>query len=628
MKPSFVALLVLALMRSASTSAQGGDLQAEFLRWKASPAGQIAYRDGHVPNHVSRTRGLVAADADIPSTEELLRFENAKAAIARLEQEQPQAKFTLDTPFALLTSDEFAAYVQKNDIDGFRKVLDEQVETATMSNSTNSRGNRRLAISERELLSAADVIEVDWTKSGCVNTAMDQGQCGVSWAFAAVAALESNYCITTGKLHQLSVQDVISCSNPTGLDACRPGGSSESAYNWIANVNGGSICTEATYPYASATGVAPYCRRTDGSGFTCTKPDLGAYFYRSFDVQDHRVLERLVSGLPVATLATTGVPIFQYYASGVIMGNEQACPSAKLDAALLVVGYGVIDGVPYWKVRNSWSKWWGQGGFAYVERGFAGTTTGACGVETQAYWPIFVDASHPGVDMRCSAQRTAIELTGETFYIESQVSAAACCNLCKERVGCVGYTWYVQTSACYLKASIDGETVNAAGGLATISGTLIAKSDATQQCSIKDNLDFPGNDVLTVLTTTAEECCDKCTAYGPCHAFTWSNFLGGSCYMKSKQPVVATAVSSPVTPPSLRSGTVYKCQPLKNNTDFKGQDIGNTNAATASECCGLCRATSECSAFSWTSYNGGTCWFKGADATRIAGAGVISASVN
>ncbi|KAF1334709.1 Papain-like cysteine protease c1, partial [Globisporangium splendens] len=617
MKPSFVALLVLALMRSASTSAQGGDLQAEFLRWKASPAGQIAYRDGHVPNHVSRTRGLVAADADIPSTEELLRFENAKAAIARLEQEQPQAKFTLDTPFALLTSDEFAAYVQKNDIDGFRKVLDEQVETAAMSNSSM----RAVDDQNRRLKAAATEFDVDWVRMKCVNPPKDQGQCSVSEVFSTVGALESGYCARTGTLYDLSVQDVISCGNPTGKDACHSG-SVQGAYEWITRLNGGSVCTEATYPYASWQGVSPACRGTDDPSFSCTKPDLGAYFFFGDNIKDAVSLEAYVSSAPVTTLATTGVPAFQFYGGGVITGNETSCPSATTDSALLIVGYGILDGKAYWKVRNNWGPWWGNSGYAYVERGYTGSANGACGIETRAYWPVFKDASNAGVNLRCSALRPSVELVGETLSTQSPVQVEDCCDLCRERVGCLGFTHDASTNSCILKATIQGEMANAKAK----SGTVLPKD--LQQCTIQYHIDYPGNDVLLIRTSSAGECCDKCNLHDPCHAFTWTQYNGGSCYMKSKRPVEAVT-----HPPAddwsayFQSGTVYKCQPLQSNTDLLGKDIGSVLSSTATECCGLCRATSGCGAFSWSAYNGGTCWLKEAGATPIAAAGVTAGTL-
>lgn len=43
--------------------------------------------------------------------------------------------------------------------------------------------------------------------------------------------------------------------------------------------------------------------------------------------------------------------------------------------------------------------------------------------------------------------------------------------------------------------------------------------------------------------------------------------------------------------------------------DFLGNDL--TNAQTRGEDCGgRCASTSGCTHFSWTNYNGGTCWMK------------------
>lgn len=644
---TFLPLLVLAVahLSTAGVCAQAAtdasttiataattDLAAEFLKWKTSSAGQEAYAKGFAPVSAKESASIMSAG---PTAEELKRFQAAKERVARMQKEQPLAQFSIETPFALMTPAEFTAFVNKGNYQGYRRLMENRIleqGNITAAYTTVESTDVDAAPATRNLEAQAQqgwVVDTDWQTKGCVTRIKDQGLCGSCTMFAVTAALESGYCAKTGKLYELSEQDIISCRLRTGGGNGCDGAANPDNFDWVSRMNDGSICTEASYPYESAGGDAPGCRRYADPNFKCTDPKIGAKLYGGAVYEDHTELEKVVRQQPVAVGVHMSGEFFQDYKGGVLRGNQNVCKAGSENHAVLIVGFGTLDGVPYWKIKNQYGEHWGDHGWFYLERGYQGHPHGTCGIESYGHYPIFPSSSDPAVDKRCDG-RYGVQIEGTGIALTSGVRKSMhCCDACRQNPNCQGYNWYQDSRLCLLMGSVTGETLNKAG---IVGARITTKSAdlALKVGSIADNTDYRGNDIMPVAAATAEDCGDKCTQAPTCNAFTWSKWNNGMCYLKTAQPSeVVSATPSPDGSPFVRSSIVNKCQPFQNSVDFYGADIKNVQGADVWKCCGLCRATNYCAAYTWTADNGGTCYLKttGYTVKQAPGAWMISATV-
>ena len=200
----------------------------------------------------------------------------------------------------------------------------------------------------------------------------DSTRAGSCWAFSAVAATEGINQLTTRDLVSLSEQELIDCDNTQSL-GCR-GGYPDKAFQYIADNDG--LSPDSDYIYEATDGSCSPERATSRAGKISG--------YENVPANDEAALMKAVANQPVSVVIDAGGAGFQFYNSGVFMGE---C-GTEMNHAVTVVGYGESsDGIKYWLVKNSWGPGWGEDGYVRIQRE-SGNVEGLCGIAKWASYPV------------------------------------------------------------------------------------------------------------------------------------------------------------------------------------------------------------------------------------------------
>ena len=211
--------------------------------------------------------------------------------------------------------------------------------------------------------------ELNFIEQGYLQGVKDQGSCGSCFAFATIANIEGLYFTKYGKNKEFSEQMIVDCDT---LDSGCNGGLMELTFEWIKS-NGG-IMSMADYPYK---GRKQSCKadktKYDPDVVVTGWEKLGDPDETWSPVDEDEIKEYLYAKGPLA-IALNADPL-QYYSSGIIDLTTRQCDPDGMNHAVTLVGYGVSGSTPYWLVRNSWGKSWGESGYFRVYRG-----KGVCGI--------------------------------------------------------------------------------------------------------------------------------------------------------------------------------------------------------------------------------------------------------
>ena len=203
----------------------------------------------------------------------------------------------------------------------------------------------------------------------CVQAIRDQERCGSCWAFSAAVAFSQRICkVTEGKTKVvLSPQHSVSC-DPNNF-GCNGGYLDKT---WAFYENPG-VVDDDCFPYESGTTTKCISECRNGAEWKTYKAK------NSKALSDIDTIKQdLVENGYVQTGFTVYSDFMSYksgiyeHKSGYVMGGH----------AVVIVGWGVENGVNYWIVQNSWGASWGEEGFFRIK-------FGQCGFDSRGYAGVY-----------------------------------------------------------------------------------------------------------------------------------------------------------------------------------------------------------------------------------------------
>ncbi|KYN02448.1 PREDICTED: uncharacterized protein LOC108774318 [Cyphomyrmex costatus] len=251
----------------------------------------------------------------------------------------------------------------------FADVSQEEFRTRYLGLRPDLQSENEIPLPKAEIPDIELLPSFDWRQKGVVTSVKDQGSCGSCWAFSVTGNVEGQYAIKHGKLLSLSEQELVDCDD---LDEGCNGGLPDNAYRAIEKLGGLEL--ESDYPYEAENEKCHFKKNL-------AKVELASAV--NITSNETQLAQWLVQNGPISIGINANA--MQFYIGGVSHPYKFLCNPKNLDHGVLIVGYGTSHyplfnkNIPYWIIKNSWGKSWGEQGYYRVYRG-----DGTCGLNMMA----------------------------------------------------------------------------------------------------------------------------------------------------------------------------------------------------------------------------------------------------
>jgi len=197
----------------------------------------------------------------------------------------------------------------------------------------------------------------DWCEVGVITPVNDQGGCGSCWAFSAMETIESYHALRSGKLVDMSAEQIVDCDTGHGDYGCG-GGWPIYAYQYVQRAGG--IESASAYPYTASDGSSGGCHFSAG-GVVTNVAGISGYITGGEAGLYNQLVAASGGPLSVCVAAST----WQNYQGGVLTSCD-----TDTDHCVQLTGYlnyGTSSAV--WRIRNQWGTDWGENGYMRMQIG-------------------------------------------------------------------------------------------------------------------------------------------------------------------------------------------------------------------------------------------------------------------